>query len=91
MTILLRNRTYSLRIRVPVRYRHLNQSSHVWRSLGTDSLEQAKAREPAVRARLMAQWAAGIDGSHERLADYYRYRQLSDLALARGYAYQTSA
>ena len=57
MTIKLRNKTYSLRIRVPARYRHLSRSSHVWRSLGTDSLEQARAREHDVRARLMAQWA----------------------------------
>jgi len=56
MTIKLRNKTYSLRIRVPARYRHLSRSSHVWRSLGTDSLEQARAREHDVRARLMAQW-----------------------------------
>ena len=89
MTLKLRNRTYSLRIRVPARYRHLNRSSHVWRSLRTDSLEQAKAREQEVRARLMAQWAAGIDGTQERLTDYFR--QVSDLAAARGYVYQTSA
>lgn len=89
MTIKLRNRTYSLRIRVPKRYQHLSRSSHVERSLGTDSLEQAKVRETEVRARLMAQWAAGIDGYRERMADFYR--QISDLAAARGYVYQTSA
>lgn len=90
MTIQLRNRIYSLRIRVPLRYRSLHRSSHVWRSLGTDSLEQAERRASQVRDQLLAEWAAKASGiAPTTPADHYR--RIADLAAARGYAYQTAA
>lgn len=90
MTIKQRNRTFHLRIRVPARYRHLHRSSHVWRSLGTDSFEQAERRAIEVREALLGDWAAGkVVGDSTSHAD--RFRRVADLAAAKGYIYQTSA
>lgn len=90
MTIKQRNKTFHLRIRVPQRYRHLHRSSHVWRSLGTDSEEQAERRAIEVREALLADWAAGKTVSDSTSAAN-RFRRVADLAAAKGYVYQTAA
>lgn len=89
MTLKKRKKTYYLRLRVPARYRGLHRSSHVWRSLGTDSEEQAQRRAPEVREQLLAEWAARLGvATGESPAD--RYRRIADLAAARGFAYRTA-
>ena len=90
MTIQKRKKTFHLRIRVPARYRHLHRSSHVWRSLGTDSEELAARRAIEVREALLADWAAGKTVS-ETTSHADRFRRVADLAAAKGYVYQTSA
>ena len=89
MKPVLRGGRYSIRVRVPARYRDLSRSSHVWRSLGTDSLELAQQRAPQIRTNLLAEWAAAA-GAIASASPADRYRQIADLASARGFIYQTS-
>lgn len=87
--IKLRKKTYHVSVRVPARYRHLHKCDHVWRSLGTDSEEQAKRRAPEVREQLLAEWAAKA-GALAAQSPADRYRLAEDLAAARGFSYRTA-
>ncbi len=90
MTPILRGRTYHVRVKVPTRYRHLAASSHIWRALGTDSLAEAQARAPVVRAEVLAQLADRA-GHRPDETPAQRFRRISDLAASRGFVYQTAA
>lgn len=58
----LRGRKYSLRRRVPERYRSVETRDEIWISLHTDSLTQAKEKAPQVWEEYVAGWEARLAG-----------------------------
>ena len=62
MSVVLRNRMYHLRRRVPARFAAVESRAEVWASLKTDSKELAAKKVPIVWDALVAGWEAQLAG-----------------------------
>lgn len=84
--IILRNKVWTLKKRVPARYRSVDDRPDVWMSLHTDSKTDALRRGAAVLEQLMLGWEdrlRGAAGDAER-----RYATATAIAKDYGYAYR---
>ncbi len=84
----LRGSIYYTRFRVPARLRDAVSAAEIWRSLGTDSLREAKALEPEVKAALLAELEARAGGT-AKPAELARH--LRAIAATRGFSYLPAA
>ena len=82
-----RGNTYSLRLRVPKRFRAIESRKEVWIALGTDSPSEARVLEARARARQFAEWEA-LAGPTGAETGASRLRRLKDLAAVRGFVYR---
>lgn len=83
--LILRGRKYSLRRRVPERYRSVDTREEVWVSLHTDSLSEAKEKAQKVWETHIAGWEAQLAGrSTDALKHFDAVREL---AKAKGVKY----
>lgn len=81
----LRNGTYHLVKKVPVRYRRVETRQQVWISLKTDSLAEAQRRAPATWADMLTSWEAMLKGDSAEAIK--RYESARETAQALGYRY----
>ena len=81
------NRYYVVK-RVPQRFRTIEPRRQVWITLGTDSLREARQRAVEAVRDLENQWIAALSSPG---ATIQRYKALSEVAFARGFAYVPAA
>ena len=82
-----RGNTFSLRLRVPKRFRAIESRKEVWIALGTDSPSEARILEARARAQQFAEWEA-LAGPTGPETGASRLRRLKDLAAVRGFVYR---
>lgn len=71
MPLQLRGSNYHLRRRVPKRYARVESRTVVYVSLATDSLSEAREKEPQVWNQLLAQWEALLKGDTSQAEERY--------------------
>lgn len=83
----LRDGIYYTRMRVPPRFRHVDDRKEIWVSLGTGDKRDAELEEIKTRAALVADWEAraGIGGTPEE-----QFRRAATIAASRGFVYRTA-
>jgi integrase len=85
MSILKRGTSYSLKRRVPLRFRSVEPRVEIWLSLKTDSPKEAAARAADVWTQMLARWEAMVAGNSSDAAD--RYQAAKDIAKHRGFRF----
>lgn len=85
MAIKQRGKKLSLYRRVPARYASIEPRKFVWLSLHTDSMSEAKQKEPAAWQQLIDGWEAKLAGDTSDAEA--RFEAARDLAAARGFRY----
>ena len=85
MTPILRNSTYYIRKRVPLRYEGVEPRTTVWISLHTDSETHANVKAAVAWNEMIEAWEARLAG-HSADADR-RFAAAKNLAQARGFRY----
>lgn len=83
--LILRGRKYSLRRRVPERYRSVDIREEVWVSLHTDSLSEAKEKAQKVWETHIAGWEAQLAGRSTDASKHFD--AVRELAKAKGVKY----
>lgn len=89
MTLILRGKTWTLKRRVPARFRHVDPRGFVYLSLGTDSEAQALVLAEIAWQGLLDGWQAQADG-HDPSAGG-RFEAARALAKSRGFRYLSSS
>lgn len=84
----LRNDTWHLRMRVPARYRSVENRKIIKQSLHTDSKTEAKTLATALRRDLLADLDRRLAGKHARMNG--AFENIVALARARGVTYRTA-
>lgn len=85
MSILKRGKSYSLRKRVPSRYKRVEPRGTVWISLHTDSATVAKSKADRTWAQMIEAWEARLAGDTEDAEA--RFAAAQELAQVRGFRY----
>lgn len=89
-TIKLRGKTFSLRWRVPARYREVERRERVWVSLKTADASEARMRAPAAKADLIDAWERAL-GRQEDETVTGRFARLVEIAQRLGHHHKTIA
>ena len=88
-TLIKRSDTWHLRIRVPLRYKHVHTAREIHRSLKTGDEREAKARAALVEHQIFADLDAKLAG-RTTPAEVSHYDAIVKLAAARGHSYKTA-
>ena len=86
MSLIQKNGRYSLNLRVPKRFQHLDPRSHARVALGTRDRPQAEIKAAMIREELWRYWEAleaGQDPGAQAI-----YENITRLAAARGVFYR---
>lgn len=89
MSIIRRNRSFTLRKRVPRRFQAVESRTIVWLALHTDSEQTAKVKAPTVWAEMLEYWEALLAGDTNDAEK--RYQSAQDIAAALGHRYLPSS
>jgi len=83
--LIQRGDSWHMRKRVPIRFRRVEDRTHVWISLRTDSRGEAERKAPEVWSQMLDAWEAKLAGNTEDAEA--RYAAARDLAASRGFRY----
>lgn len=87
--IVKRNQTWHLRMRVPVRYSHIEKRAVLLRSLKTGDEREARARAAVVERQILSELDARLLG-RETPGSRSHYDAIVTLTTARGFGYKTA-
>lgn len=87
--LLKRGKTWHLRMRVPVRYKHIEPRAVLLRSLKTGDEREARARAAVVERQILSDLDARLLG-RETLGSRSHYEAIAQLTTARGFSYRTA-
>lgn len=87
--LIKRGKTYSLRMRVPVRYASVEPRKFLFRTLKTGDEREAKARSAVVERQILSELDARLAG-RETPGSHSHFEAIAALATARGYSYKTA-
>lgn len=83
MKVVKRGNAYSMRMRLPARYRDIDPRKEIWIPLRTDSEKEAIAKAPAVWAEMLKGWEAELAGNTENAEE--RFNAARNLAQRLGH------
>tara|TARA_R110002074_G_scaffold125024_1_gene261856 strand:+ start:9062 stop:10432 length:1371 start_codon:yes stop_codon:yes gene_type:complete len=87
--ILKRGKIYHFRMRVPVRYKHVEDRPVLLRSLKTGDEKEARAAAAVVERQIIADLDAKLAG-HSTPGDVSHYDAIARLTTARGFSYKSA-
>lgn len=85
MSLILRNGTYYLRRRVPLKFADIEKRNEVWQSLNTDSKKEAEEKEKILWRILLKAWDARLRGHSDDAQESFAAAQ--DIARGKGFRY----
>lgn len=84
----LRDNIWHLRMRVPKRYALVESKGEIHRSLFSGDLEEAQARMPLVKRKVLAELDARLAGKSPAVSNHYE--AIAELASSRSFSYRTA-